>query len=166
MPTYRVSLAFSQLTDGDLATFANTVKAATAAKNDAREALLLALRKDANYVEINADNDLAKLLTSGYEAASTNRQQTVLPQVNIIDVENGQSGELKARIARVENSRGYDGRIKAASGDYGPPISFASSRSITFSDLTPGIVYTIQIRAVGGTTGLGDWSDPISHMAM
>jgi hypothetical protein len=26
--------------------------------------------------------------------------------------------------------------------------------------------YTVQARAVGGSTGYSDWSDPVSHMAM
>jgi hypothetical protein len=34
-----------------------------------------------------------------------------------------------------------------------------------FTGLTPGTVYTVEIRGVGGTTGTGDWSDPVSHMA-
>jgi len=90
------------------------------------------------------------------QAASTNRQQAVLPQVNIIDVENGQSGELKARIARVENSRGYDGRIKAASGDYGPPISFASSKG------EKGSALRINIKAPNRRCHPEDWACPKS----
>jgi len=140
--------------------------AATAAKNAAREALISALRKNANYVEIQASDDLAKLLSSGYESTSTNRAQTVLPKVDILRVENGQTGELKVRIGPVPNSKGFDGRIKSGNGDYGPQQSFKNSRSIIFPGLTPGTVYTIEVRAVGGTTGVGDWSDPVSHMAM
>ena len=32
--------------------------------------------------------------------------------------------------------------------------------------LTPGVVYTFQVRAVGGSTGYSEWSDPVSHMAI
>lgn len=140
--------------------------AATAAKNNAREALVGALRKDANYVEINASDDLSKLLSSGYESTSTNRAQTVLDKVQITSIENAQSGELKVRIVTVPNAKGFDGRIKSGNGDWSEIQSFANSRSILFKGLTPGTVYTIEIRAVGGSTGAGDWSDPVSHMAM
>ncbi|MGH7976559.1 MAG: fibronectin type III domain-containing protein [Limisphaerales bacterium] len=34
------------------------------------------------------------------------------------------------------------------------------------TDLTPGAMYSVQVRAVGGSTGYSDWSDPVSHMAM
>jgi hypothetical protein len=139
---------------------------ATAAKNNAREALVSALRKNANYVETIASSDLATLLSSGFESTSTNRAQSPLPKVNIIEVVNLQSGQLRARIEAVPNAKGFDGQIKPEGGDYGPTQSFANSRSIIFPDLTPGTLYTIRVRAIGGSTGQGDWSDPISHRAM
>ena len=45
-------------------------RAATAAKNLARDALVLALRKNAAYVELTCNNDLPTLLSSWFEAAS------------------------------------------------------------------------------------------------
>jgi hypothetical protein len=32
--------------------------------------------------------------------------------------------------------------------------------------LIPGSIYSMQVRAVGGSTGYSDWSDPVSHMVM
>lgn len=139
---------------------------ATAAKNNARNALLNALRKEANYVEMSANNDLALLLSSGFQAASTNRAQSALEKVQIVGVENGQVGELKVRINPVANAKGFDGRIKSATGEFGPTISFQNSKSILFKGLAAGITYTLQLCAVGGSSGSGDWSDPVSHMAM
>ncbi|HEY1719490.1 MAG TPA: hypothetical protein VGH42_14515 [Verrucomicrobiae bacterium] len=46
----------------------------TAAKNKAYAAVTDALRKDANYVEIQSDNDLETLLSSGYDVVSTNQR--------------------------------------------------------------------------------------------
>jgi hypothetical protein len=37
---------------------------------------------------------------------------------------------------------------------------------VVIAGLTPGVVYTLLARAVGGLTGYSDWSDPVSHMAM
>jgi hypothetical protein len=139
---------------------------ATAAKNNAADALIAALRKNANYVENECNNDLATLLSSGYDSASTNRAQTPLGKVQIIGVDHDTSGQLKLRINPVANAKGFDGRIKSANSDYGPTQSFPNSRSIVFKELAAGTTYTMQVRAVGGLTGLGDWSDPISHMAM
>ena len=41
---------------------------------------------------------------------------------------------------------------------------FTNSRSMTINDLTPGTTYAFQVRAVGGSTGYTDWSDPVAHM--
>jgi len=32
--------------------------------------------------------------------------------------------------------------------------------------LTPGTNYSLDVRAVGGSTGYSDWSDPVSHMSL
>src|SRR6266480_4653466 len=54
----------------DVAAAAQRGRAATAAKNLARDALVLALRKNAAYVELTCNNDLPTLLSSWFEAAS------------------------------------------------------------------------------------------------
>ena len=56
--------------DAVVAAAAQRGKAATAAKNTARDALVLALRKNAAYVELTCNNDLPTLLSSWFEAAS------------------------------------------------------------------------------------------------
>jgi hypothetical protein len=90
----------------------------------------------------------------------------VLDKVQIVGVDNGQTGELKVRIDPIANAKGFDGRIKSGTGEYGPTISFQNSKSIFFKGLTAGITYTLRLCAIGGSTGAGDWSDPVSHMAM
>ncbi len=42
---------------------------------------------------------------------------------------------------------------------------FTQSRMV-IPDLIPGTTYTLQARAIGGSTGYSDWSDPVSHMSM
>lgn len=52
----------------------------TAAKNNSRQTLLGLLRQLTNYVQINCNNDMATLLSSGFQAMSTNRAQSPLDQ--------------------------------------------------------------------------------------
>lgn len=125
-----------------------------------------ALRKDAFYVAAAANNNLAVLLSSGFEAVSTNRTQTPLPQLAVASVETAQAGELKVKVQTQANVRAYEGRIKAAGSEFGPSISFASSRAILFKGLTAGVNYTLQLCAIGGSTGKSDWSDPVTKMAV
>ena len=166
------------VTVGDLETLKTTfddavIKAAgggrmnTTAKNAAREALITALNKDASYVDIACNGDLTILLSSGFRQVSTNRAQNVLPQPQVVAVDYFQTGVLKVRVRADANAKSYVGRIKQSSGsEFGPSISFASSRKILFKGLTAGATYVMQLCAVGGSTGQSDWSEPVSKMSM
>jgi len=138
----------------------------TAAKNNSRQTLLGLLRQLASYVQINCNNDMALLLSSGFQAMSTNRAQSPLEQPQSPVIKNGSSGQLVASVSPVKNTSMYEGRIKGPAGDWMPSVFTGDSQHITFDGLTPGTNYTVQVRALGGSTGQSDWSDPSSHMAM
>src|SRR2546423_15145034 len=70
----------------------------TAAKNNARQTLLGLLRQLASYVQINCNNDMATLLSSGFQAMSTNRAQSQLEQPQSLSIKNGPSGQLVATV--------------------------------------------------------------------
>ena len=42
---------------------------------------------------------------------------------------------------------------------------FTNSRRIEIGNLTPGTTYTVQTRAIGGSKGYSEWSDPQSTIA-
>ena len=138
----------------------------TAAKNNSRDILVGMLRKVATYVQLTCNDDPALLLTSGFQMQSTNRTSTPLEKPHGLNIKNGGSGQLVARVDPVKNANMYEGRSKAANGEWLPSIFSGDSRRITFSGLSPGTNYTIEVRALGGSTGQSDWSDPSTHMAM
>jgi hypothetical protein len=138
----------------------------TAAKNNSRQTLLGSLRQLAGYVQINCNNDMATLLGPGFEAMSTNRASTPLERPQGLGIKNGASGHLVALVSPVKNTSMYEGRIKGPTGDWMPSVFSGDSQHITFDGLMPGTNYTVQVRALGGSTGQSDWSDPSSHMAM
>jgi hypothetical protein len=169
-PTPTVSLADlttaqTAFTDA-MTAMANGGKEATAKKDAAREVLLGLLRQEANYVQGAANNDLGTLLSSGFEAASTNRTQTPLDKPKIADILNEMSTQLVVRGKPVANARSYEAQVKNGTGGFVPAGVFTKASRIVLTGLTPGQNYTVQIRAVGGSTGYSDWSDPVSHMAM
>ncbi len=139
--------------------------AATAAKNNSRQVLIGMLRQLAAYVQINCNNDQALLLSSGFQMQSTNRASVQLDKPEGLAIKNGSSGQLVGSVTPVKNTNMYEGHAKL-DGDWLPSIFSGDSRHIIFEGLTPGKTYTIEVRALGGSTGQSDWSDPSSHMAM
>ncbi|HZF02224.1 MAG TPA: fibronectin type III domain-containing protein [Methylomirabilota bacterium] len=138
---------------------------ATAAKNDARAKLVALLRQEANYVQLTGKNDLPTLLSSGFQASSTNNTQSPLDTPGILGLDNGMSTQLVARVQGVINAKAYEAQVKNGGG-WTPAGVFTQSRRMVLAGLTPGQIYAVQVRAVGGSTGYSDWSDPVSHMAM
>ena len=145
--------------------------AATAEKNNQRDALIGLLRQLAGYVQENCDNNLATLLASGFEAVSTNRASVPLDKPTILAIDNGHSGQLLVKVKPSANAKCYEGRY-AAIGTGGTPGPFQSaglftnSRSMPVNGLTPGTMSTFQFRAIGGSTGYSDWSAPSGHMSL
>jgi hypothetical protein len=138
----------------------------TAAKNTARDALIVLLRQEAYYVQGAAGDDLAKLLSSGFNSISTNRAQSQLVVPVIVGIANEMSTQLTVHLQPVANARAYETQVKNGTGGFQPAGTFTQARRLVLTGLTPGQTYTVQARAVGGSTGYSDWSDPVSHMAM
>lgn len=140
--------------------------AATAAKDAARQVVLGDMRQLALYVEMIANNDMQKLLKSGFEARSTERQSLPLETPTGLTITNEGEGKLNAKVDPVKNCSMYEGRAKPDGGDWGESVLGGDSRHLLFQDLTPGAMYTIEIRALGGSTGTSDWSDPVQHRSL
>lgn len=139
----------------------------TEAKNLARQALLEILRKLAGYVQITADTR-EDVLSAGFDTRSTNNAREPLPKPTAVSVKNGGTGQLIARLgAPIKNTNLYEGRASIDGGTtWLPSVFTGNSRHILFNGLTPGSMYTIEVRALGGSTGQSDWSDPVSHRSM
>jgi hypothetical protein len=153
-------------------TFATALTAAaqggrqlTAVKNAARGSLVTATRSLAAYVQSLAGQDMGMLLSSGFLANSTGRTQVPLVTPNIIQVANGISTQLLVWLQGVVNARAYEVQIKTGTGGWQGAGIFTYARGITLEDLTPGSIYSVQARAVGGSTGYSGWSNPVSCMA-
>ena len=145
--------------------------AATAAKLVARDALIALLRQDALYVQgviqpMSVATGMAALLSSGFDAVSTNRAQQPLATPQVFAVENDGTGRLQIRLNAVPNARIYEVLHKSGMGGWTSAGMFQSTRQLVVTGLTPGVMYTFQVRAVGGSTGSSQWSDPVSHMSL
>jgi hypothetical protein len=158
--------------------FTNAVAAAdiggpieTATKNNLRGVLIDQLRQLAGYVQERHGNDMAKLLSSGFEAVSSNRASTPLDQSTLLAITNGGTGQLLLRVAPQANAKCYEARYALISpsgtpGDWQPGGLHTNSRNLPINGLIPGGNYTFTVRAIGGSTGYSDWSDPVSHRSL
>jgi hypothetical protein len=138
----------------------------TADKNQKRELLQEALHKLGMYVQTVARTDLAMLLSSGFEACSTNRASVPLSKPVILALVNETSGQLLVRGGSVLNARSYQAQMSTDGGKTWVDMGdFTGARRIVLAPVTPGTVYTVHFRAVGGSTKYSEWSDPVSHIA-
>jgi hypothetical protein len=143
--------------------------AATAEKRHKQDVLKALLRQLKHYVEDHCGNDVAAVLTSGFQPALINRTRMPLDNPAILAVDLGISGELVLKVTPIARVRCYEVRFAAMGAD-NVPVSwqtaglFTNSRSMTVGNLTPGTAYTFKVRAVGGSTGYSEWSNPVSRM--
>jgi hypothetical protein len=146
-------------------------KAATAEKNNKKEALIAILRTLKHYVEDHCGNDPAVLLSSGFQAASNMRNNAPLENPVILGIDFGNSTEMALKVPSVRHAKCYEVRTAVVSannniGPWQPAGLFTSTKLLKFKELTPGTTYAFQVRAIGGSTGYSDWSNPFSRMCV
>jgi len=142
---------------------------ATAEKRNKQEALIRLMRKLKHYVEDNCENDLAVLLSSGFQAAVGTRSRSPLTNPSILGVNFGNSSELVLKVTPIARAKCYEVRSAALSsdnvpGDWQAAGLFTGARAIRIAGLVPGTTYMFQVRAVGGSAGYSDWSNSVSRM--
>jgi len=140
-------------------------KQATAAKDEAQTALVNALRTEAAYIQSVASQSLSLLLSSGFEANSTNQAQSPLDTPDILSVDNQATTKLQLRVQAVDNAKSYQVRLSTGANVWVDGGVFTQARRIVLGNLIPGTTYSVQVRAVGGSTGFSDWSATVSQMA-
>ncbi len=145
--------------------------AATAAKNEQKEVLIGLLRKLALYVQEQSANVLSTLLSSGFQAASTNHAQYPLATPAIRSVTIPGPGQRLVDVDVVDAARCYEVNIalldaEGAPGPFQTAGLFTRSRGIRIDGLVRGASYLIQARAIGGATGYSEWSDPVASLSL
>jgi hypothetical protein len=139
-------------------------KLLTAVKNEKRATLEKMLRQEAAYVQSVAAQNLSGLLSSGFLAASTNRTPVPLAPPAIKSLQNAPDQRVIVRLPPVANAKSYEAQKKNGGG-WEPAGVFGSTRNILLSGFVPGQLYQVQLRAVGGSLGYSEWSQPVSIMA-
>jgi hypothetical protein len=84
-------------------------------------------------------------------------------------VDFGNSTELVMKVSPILHARCYEVRSAVVGPGNAPVVwqaagLFTSSRSMIIAGLVPGTTHVFQVRAIGGSTGYSDWSNPVSLM--
>jgi hypothetical protein len=138
----------------------------TQAKKLAKKALVDILLKLAFYCQGEAIHDLDALLTTGFEVVSLNRTSGPLDTPAILAILNQVSGQLTVRGQGVLNGRMYKARTSTDGGKTWtewPQITGA--RLMVLAPTIPGVIYLVEICALGGSTNQSPWSNPVSIMS-
>jgi hypothetical protein len=89
----------------------------------------------------------------------------------LLGIDFGNSTEMALKVPSVPRAKCYEVRTAVVNsnnniGHWQPAGLFTSTKLLKFKDLTPGTTYAFQVRAIGGSSGYSDWSNPVSRMCV
>jgi hypothetical protein len=116
------------------------------AKNISKSTLQNALTVMANYVNLMANGDVAKLESSGFELNKIAQKHGILDAPHAIHLSSNLEGQVDIRIDKVENAGGYLISYKASDEEIWQNILF-SKTSGTVKDLKSVAKYEFKVAA-------------------
>jgi hypothetical protein len=136
-----------------------------AAQQEAREALVSALRQTAAYItSLVPTLTLSQILSSGFDVINTNTTPYPLTQP-VFTLDNSTSGQLFVYLQAVTNAKAYQVQWSTGNGAWQEAGIYPNTKGIVLTNLIPGTVYNVRIRAIGGSTQYSEWSATVSIMA-
>ena len=136
----------------------------TAANNEARDSLISALRQTAAYVQSLGLANVSQVLSSGFDVVNPNTAQSPLDQP-VFTLDNSTPAQLAVQLQAVVNAKAYQVQVSTGTGAWQESGIFPNTKGIILPNLTPGTVYNVRLRAVGGSTQYSPWSATVSLMA-
>jgi hypothetical protein len=138
----------------------------TAIAIEARDALLVAIRQLAAYVQIlTATLTESQIYTSGFEIVNTNRAQSPLSQPVLTGLDNSLTTKLLVLFGTITNAKAYQVQFSTGTGAWQEAGIFPSTKNVLITNLTPGTIYNVRVRAIGGSTQYSEWSASMAGMA-
>jgi hypothetical protein len=144
----------------------NTTPLLTTLRDEARVTLLDVARKTGAAVQSIALNSLSTLLSSGFTNVSPSSGQSQLDTPSIQSLTNFGTTKALLRLSPVVNAKSYETQLSTDGGKTWTSGGISTqARRIILSNLVPGTTYTVQARAIGGSTGQSLWSTSFNIMA-
>lgn len=124
------------------------------------------LRELAAYVQLTARGNSTIVYSAGFMLASNNTAPSPLARPSLYGITNPASTKLGLKVTPVRNARVYEVWVHTGDGNWRLAQTFQNTRRMILENLTPGTLYWLRVRAVGGSTGFSDWSDAVEHMSI
>lgn len=147
-----------------LSNAANGGKTLTAIKNEKRAEIEIVFRNLALFIQANGQNNLSRILSSGFDANTGNYNTWPLPYTpEGLKFDYGAiSGTVDAEANPAEYATMYEFRYTEDA--YGPDarwiyLPLTTRPKTTITGITPGKSIWGQVRSINGK-GASDWSDP------
>jgi hypothetical protein len=137
----------------------------TAALKDARNDLVAALRQIAAYIQ-SLNLTEAQVLTLGFDVVVWSKTPITLVAPLVSGLDNSQTTRLGVYLQAVNGAKAYHVQYCTGTGAWVEAGIWPNTRGIVILNLTPGTVYGVRVRAVGGSEQYGPWSATLSLMCI
>lgn len=134
-------------------------------KKNLREALLVLLNQLATYVELTANNDPAKILSSGFSLASTSRTPQVPGMTSILSVTNVASGKLGLELQVADNAWVYVVEYTDLTANVVKTQQFTDPHNVVLLGLVSGHNYSMRVQVMGSGNQTTEFCEAVTHMA-
>ena len=135
----------------------------TAALKDARNALVSALRQIAAYIQ-SLNLTEAQVLSSGFDVVIWSKTMITLLAPGITGLDYSVTTQLGVYLQAVAGAKSYHVQYCAGTGSWLDAGIWPNTKNIVIPNLTPGTIYSVRVRAVGGSTQYSPWSAVVSLM--
>ena len=137
----------------------------TAAFYEAWDALVVALRQNAAYIQSLGLTSESDVLSSGYDIIVPGKHPSQPLSDPVVELDNTTTGQMGVDIGAVSNAKAYHVQYATGSGAMVDLGIFPNTRKIVIPNTTPGGMYSARARAVGGSTQYSSWSATVTLMS-
>jgi hypothetical protein len=137
----------------------------TAAFQEARDAVVAALRQIAGYITSLGLTNASDVLSSGFDIIlpGKNPQQPLTqPQFTL---DNSVPGQLGIYLQAVPNAKSYHVQYCIGTGAWIDLGIFPNTKNLVIPGTTAGTVYSARIQGVGGSTQYSPWNAAMTLMS-
>jgi hypothetical protein len=137
----------------------------TEIKDQKRTALEAMLQDEADYVELAAGDDAAKILSTGFKLSKTPQPQGERPKPGNLRVTSKAEGQLDCRCDPVDGARMYEWSITKMDSTDAPIVKQTTAARLTLYGLESGKRYAVRTTSLG-THEAKNWSDQITSIVL